>query len=426
LEGGRTIGFVWWGCEAVSYRFFLSYARETYRASQSGGKNLLGQFFDELRNQVALKAAEKIDDVCCQDVERLHISDEWGSELLDGMQDSAVLVCIVSPHYLKSLPCGRELGLFRERLAQLNAPPREKKNRIIPIFWVDELSCHQAMLPHVKEFLQPIQLTQKGLPDDYPRVGLFDFYGQQDNVACYKFCKLLAARIAELSLLPPLPKLQNATEFGKLPSFFEPRTDSGDEGVAKGPRGTNVVYAVATREIIGDSSTNSTYGEKAEEWRPFTDKPNRTIGLLTQNALRDAGQDATQYRVMGLSEQLLQKMKKARGENSPVLVVLDRASLRFESIKSHLSDYDTYDAPHIGLVTAGGTSTDESLLREVLPVKYLGSRDHHLWTVPPSSETYELSVTNTVSALRSDLQKLSPPTIPLPPSTMPTLTQPGT
>ena len=195
--------------------------------------------------------------------------------------------------------------------------------------------------------------------------------------------------------------------------------------MAKGPLGKNVVYAVATRGMLGNNSNSATYGEKAEEWRPFTDKPNRTISLLTQNALRDAEQDATQYRVINLSDELVAKMKKARGENSPVLVVLDHASLRFKSIKNHLSDYDTYDAPHIGLVTAGGEPTDNALLAEVLPVKYLSSRPNHLWTVPPDSNAYEVSVASVVSALRGDLQKLSQPTIALQFSTMPTLTQPG-
>ena len=123
----------------MSYRFFLSYARETYKASQSGSKNLLSQFFDELRSHVALVTGEKIEEVCCQDIERLHISDEWGPELIDGMQDSAVMVCVVSPHYLKSLPCGRELGLFRERLALLNDQARGKKIAFCRFFGLQSL-----------------------------------------------------------------------------------------------------------------------------------------------------------------------------------------------------------------------------------------------------------------------------------------------
>jgi TIR domain len=409
----------------MPYRFFFSYARETYKASQIGGKNLLDQFFEDLSSQVALEAGERIEEVGYRDVDRLRISDDWGPDLIAGMQDSAVLLCVISPHYLKSLPCGREFGLFQERLALSEGPPKERKNRVLPVFWIGEPSCHHAMLPHVKDFVRSMQLMQKGLPNDYPLVGLSDFYGQQDGVACYKFRKRLAERILELSNLPILPKLQNPAQFGKLVSFFEPRRSFGDEQVAEGPRGTNIVYAVATRDLAGEAKIETRYGEKSEDWKPFKDKPNRTIDLLTQNALRDADQDATQYKVISLSEELVAKLKKAKRENSPVIMVLDRTSLQFESIRKHVLEYDAYDAPHVGLITAGGTAADEPLLAETFAAKYRGRRRHYLWTVPPTSDAYELSVAHLVSALRSNLLKTSRPKVRLRSSTMPTLTQPG-
>lgn len=410
----------------MPYRFFFSYARETYKASSFAGENCLDQFFDDLSNQVALLTGEKIEEVSYRDTNRLRISDDWGAELIEGMQNSAVLVCVLSPHYLRSLPCGREVGLFRERLAQLNGQPGGDKHRIVPVFWVDELRCHAAMHPHVKEFLETLQLTQRGLPEDYPRVGIMNLYGQGQRNSSFGFWKHLAERITELSELPPLPKLAPTTNFNGLPSFFERRESAGDERVAVGPLGTNVVYAVATRDIAGGVPIATTYGEKAEEWRPFADKPNRTIGLLTQTALTDAGQCDTEYHAMNLSEGLLAKIKKAREVNSPVLIVLDQASLRFEAIKKHLADYDSYDAPHIGLVTAGGSAADEPLLKVVFATKYLHARAHHLWTAPPTSDAYERSVAGVVSALRADLQKLSQATVALRSSPMPSLTQPGT
>lgn len=410
----------------MPYRFFFSYSRKTYKASRFDGGNWLDQFFDDLSSQVALLTGEKIEEVAYRDINRLRISDNWGPELIDGMQNSAVLVCTLSPHYLRSLPCGREVGLFRERLAQLNGQPGGDKHRIVPVFWVDEPYCHQAMHPHVKEFLKTLQLTQKGLPEDYPRVGIMNFYGQGQRNSAFSFRKLLAERIKELSDLTPLPKLATNTDFNRLPSFFERRESAGDERVAVGPLGTNVVYAVATRDMVGHVPTAARYGEKAEEWRPFADKPNPTIGLLTQTALTDAGQRDTEYRAINLSEDLLAKIRTAREVNSPVLMVLDQTSLRFQTIKEKLADYDSYDAPHIGLVTAGGTAADESLLRDVFAAKYSHPRAHHLWTVPPTSDSYERSVADVVSALRADLQKLSQATVALRSSPMPNLTQPGT
>jgi hypothetical protein len=51
----------------MPYRFFFSYARETYKASEHGGKNLLDQFFNELTSQVAFLAGEEISKVAYRD-----------------------------------------------------------------------------------------------------------------------------------------------------------------------------------------------------------------------------------------------------------------------------------------------------------------------------------------------------------------------
>jgi len=106
-------------------------------------------------------------------------------------------------------------------------------------------------------------------------------------------------------------------------------------------------------------------------------------------------------------------------------MVLDQNSLRFDTIKKHLAAYDRCDAPNIGLVTAGGTGTDETLLRDVFAAKYTYHRAHNLWTVPPTSLDYERSVADVVSALRAELQKVSQGTVTLLSGQMPSLTQPS-
>jgi hypothetical protein len=72
----------------MPYRFFFSYARETYKASRFDGGNWLDQFFDDLSSQVALLTGEKIEEVAYRDINRLRISDDWGPELIEGMQNS--------------------------------------------------------------------------------------------------------------------------------------------------------------------------------------------------------------------------------------------------------------------------------------------------------------------------------------------------
>ena len=158
---------------------------------------------------------------------------------------------------------------------------------------------------------------------------------------------------------------------------------------------------------MGDDPEATTYGEKSEDWRPFADRLDWTVGQSTQVALIQAGQRGAEYCPIALSDDLLAKVKKARESNSIVLVVLDQASLRFDVIRKALSDYDGYDATHVGLVTAGGNLKDKERLSEVFPVKFLGRsyRPHHLWTVPQSSTDYERSVMQLSSALRADIQR---------------------
>ena len=108
------------------------------RPPRVGGENSLDQFAKDLQNRVAALAGERAEDVGFADLNRLRVSDGWGPALVDGLQDSAVLVCVLSPHYFASEPCGREFSCFLERLAQLGRQPGGDRQRIIPVFWEDQ------------------------------------------------------------------------------------------------------------------------------------------------------------------------------------------------------------------------------------------------------------------------------------------------
>ena len=411
----------------MPHRFFFSYARFSHDTSKTPGGNYLDEFYDDLRNHVAELTGEDPAQVAYRDLDRLRISDNWQPKLIKGLQDSQVLVCVLSPHYLKSHECGREVAFFQERLNKLKATNGDARHRIVPVYWIDQVQCYQGMLPHVSQFFSSLQSTEPGLPKGYPRMGVAHFYGTKETTCCYQFRECLAKRIYELSKLSPgLPELADGTDFDGLPSFFEQGYAKG-ERVAVGPFGTNVVFAVATRrQSIDPDSPISKYGETAEEWRPFLDKPQRTVGLLTRNALIDAGQNVSNYCPIELSEKLLSRISEAQEVNSPVLIVLDRDSLRVQTIRDSLVEYDSCDATHVGLVTAGGAESGEELLKEVFQRKCAKHvREHHLWTVPPSSTAYERSIVDVVSALRCELQRLSKVSVTLPPTAMPSLSQPG-
>jgi hypothetical protein len=232
---------------------------------------------------------------------------------------------------------------------------------------------------------------------------------------------IVARAILRLSQLPEMPDLPGVGGFTDLPSFFVNREKQVKQAVAVGPSGTNVVYAVGTRnEAIQYRLANiGNYDDARERWTPFADAPGATIELATREGLNTVGQDDINYRNLGLPPDLDDRLREARTANSPVLIVLDRSSLNAPAIRSGLSDYDDRDYPHVGLITAAGTELDEPLLMQTLPTKYGNRRPNHLWTIPDDRTSYVLGIGEVISGWRRGLQQVGLATISQPAAQLP-------
>jgi hypothetical protein len=231
----------------------------------------------------------------------------------------------------------------------------------------------------------------------------------------------VAEAILHLSELPALPELPGRNEFKELPSFFAIQEKPTKLSLAGGPRGTNVVYAVATRDEAVAHGFNNAGGYDAmrERWTPFTASPGETVELATRQGLNTAGQDDSDYRNLGLPPDLNEQLREAKAVNSPVVIVLDRCSLRVPAIGSALRDYDERDYTHVGLITVSGTELDEPLLIQTLPTKYGHRRPNHSWAVPENKDFYVWKLEEVINGLRRGLQQsgataISPPAAPLP------------
>jgi len=207
-----------------SYRFFFSYARETYenaqwsRLGQTG--NFLEEFFEDLCRKVSDFTGEPSRSVAYRDLDRPQIGDFWSPNLVNGLQQSQVLISILSPRYLKSVNCGREVEFFRRRFDKWrqNNSDQPKSHRIIPVFWVDSIDCLRAMKRDVAKFIDDLQQKQKDTPDNYPAKGLAQFYNLGEMKSCSALCWQLARRIVDLSNDEPLPQLDGMEDFRNLPS----------------------------------------------------------------------------------------------------------------------------------------------------------------------------------------------------------------
>jgi hypothetical protein len=409
-----------------SYPFFFSYASETHRASVwkdwATSGNHLEEFFEALCNRVAWLTGQQVGAVGYRDQNRLTLGSFWSNELVTALQRSRVLVSIISPHYLQSENCGREFEFFRRRFELLKTSGAGlQQHRIIPIFWIDSLRCKTHMPEFVERYLFELQLREAGMPPSYPHTGLYPLYTLGQQVARNALVDVVAKAILRLSDLPEMPELPGVGTFTDLPSFFVARDKCMKQSVAVGPRGTNVVYAVGTRNeaIKYNLGKIGNYDDSRERWAPFGDAPGATIELATREGLNTVGRDDLNYRNLGLPPDLDDRLREARTANSPVLIVLDRSSLKVPAIRSGLSDYDDRDYPHVGLITAAGTELDEPLLIQTLPTKYGNRRPNHLWTIPDDRTSYVLGIGEVVSGLRRGLQQVGSAAIPQPAAQLP-------
>jgi hypothetical protein len=233
----------------MPYRFFFSYASETHRASSwnnwGDSGNYLEEFFQALCSRVALITGEAIASVGYRDRDRLTLASFWSKELVAALQSARVLVSIVSPHYLDSENCGREVELFKRRFDLLGG---KESHRIIPIFWEDDITCKTHMAEEVERFFFELQLRQAGMPPSYPHTGVYPHYILGEQAARNGLIDVVAKAILSLSELPALPELPGGDEFKELPSFFAGQEKRVKPSIAVGPKGTNVVYAVGTRD----------------------------------------------------------------------------------------------------------------------------------------------------------------------------------
>jgi hypothetical protein len=402
-----------------SYRFFFSYSSETHRASEGR----LDQFFKALCNRVALQAGSNIEEVGYRDCNRLTLASFWGRELVTALQQSRVLIAVISPHYLKSLPCGREVEFFSQRFGLLGPLPHEQPHRIVPVFWVEKNLCVQHMRPTVERFLHDLHQRQAGMPQEYPHTGLETFYFLGEQQCCNQMLHVLATAINRLSDLPPLPLLAGNHDFSALPSFFLRGDAAPKPQVGSGPTSTNVIYAVATRnEAANRSLVNpDAYAVERDQWRPFADAPGATIDMATKEGLNASGQSELEYYNLGLPDDVADRLRMAKSANSPLLFVMDRSSLHVPEVSAPLQIYDQLDYPNVGLVTAGGSEADEKLPDYILPTKFRTRRQHHLWTVPSTRHRYVQDVSDVVGGLRRSLQQTGPTAITLAASTLPGL-----
>lgn len=333
------------------YWFFLSY-------SNFNNNNYLRRFWKDLIDHLRPKtlSPETVDDeqIGFRDKKEIKVGANWRDSLSSALQTSRVLLCVYSNAYFKSEYCGKELTVFHQRvtsfLASLPAgaePPR----LIIPILWDNP----RDLPPTLPGVVKDIQYKHEDFGELYAKKGLFYLMKieEHDNKVAYdKFVMNIADIIFEQGdahqMKPTVPApaignvesafyVQPAQPVGKKPALTQipPRAAVP---VAKGYDVAWFVY-VAGRE--GDyqniRTSRSYYGANGGyDWKPFHPVDERIGKIATFIASKNKFQPET----LLMSQNLIENLRNAETNNTPVVIILDPWALKLDSYIKTMSELD--------------------------------------------------------------------------------------
>jgi hypothetical protein len=414
------------------YCFFFSYScadhNNAKRSNVANGANhnLLDCFFDQLTRIVSSRIGMDLERVAFRDSKRLELGESWPESLTTSLQCSRTLIALITPQFLKSENCGREIKFFMDRYDRLLAgrPDNRPPHRILPIYWESSADCDRVMPDSVKQFFADIQFKTEDFPETYPATGLRSIVSNGDSRSLENVCDALAGRIVQFhteNALPPHPDLKPFTE---LPSLFTPLPDlhcACEPVVASGTGAAQVVFVVGKGDEFASAGHDdiTAYGNTPEEWQPFMDAPGATVEAATEEGIRRVGGMACCN--WGWPANLVGKITEAQEKKSPVLLVLDRNSLQLERFRTSMQEYDRNNFNNAGLITAGGNTSDDDVA-QVFEHKFNNFQNTHLWTVPTGRIGFVENVASVIGHIKRKL--LSIQTTGFHPTPLPSLRGP--
>jgi hypothetical protein len=118
----------------MAYKVFTSYAVPD-RTKQM--QKFMARFHEALRAKCGARSAQAIRELVFFDFKSIEAGDEWTAVMAKAVGEAETLVCLVSPSYMNSSWCGKELEVFDQRIAKLAGPPPKKPGArfVFPVLW---------------------------------------------------------------------------------------------------------------------------------------------------------------------------------------------------------------------------------------------------------------------------------------------------
>ncbi|RKS79847.1 TIR domain-containing protein [Actinomadura pelletieri DSM 43383] len=200
------------------YAFFLSYSRHV-------DENLVAEFFDDLDVEVRLLLGRDRKNVGFLDREGVYPGDDWKTVLIDRARTARSMIALLSTDYGKSGWCGREWGIFAERIGRVSTDPDAEPARcLIPLRWSADTDQ--------PEVIARLQNAHRSLGDDLlidlKRVG---------GKPYLQALKTIAGWIVEADRAA-LPPLDRAEAVAVRPAFGDATSSASPPPLPLPPRGT--------------------------------------------------------------------------------------------------------------------------------------------------------------------------------------------
>lgn len=314
----------------AGHYFFFSYAR----GDEESGAHI-DKFFEDLETEIRSQEGTLgfSEEVGFRDKRNIDVGQQWPSELADALRSCKTIVCLYSPTYFNRPYCGKEVQAFlnRHRAHRTTGSP----SPILPVIW--------RKPERVPGSVSAIQYDTLDLPKSYREHGLRRLMSLRKHTDDYKvFVEKFAAKVrsaSKIGLASGDPNL----DIAQVGNAFEETAIVGQEPAisASGPGTVRFVYVAATRSEIQRNQIRQildAYGRNRHEWNPYFSTSDQDSIWKIANQIASEKNLFPEKLEIGAS--FSTELKKAKEENTLVVLLIDTWTLKLDEIVQKMEEYD--------------------------------------------------------------------------------------
>jgi FxsC-like protein len=181
------------------------------------------------------------------------------------------------------------------------------------------------------------------------------------------FLDRFADRLVTQATLHALPRISPTPTLTSIQDAFAAlRSAAGLEAwPTVGPDAAHFVFvAAAQREIAPLRATVDCYGQAGWSWQPFHPDVKKRIGII---AMEVAAEADLHYQPIPVGQGLLEHLRRAEDSNTIVLIVVDPWTIKIDSYRTHMADFDQQIFANCGLLVPWNQNDSETVAdREAL------------------------------------------------------------